>query len=115
MSMQSYGSWGLTLDMNKARKAASDEFKAFEIEMEKDDNLEMNISSWEIEPDLEKTMEAFANKILMTMEVGIYPPYISSEAEGTCFAGEVVWMIEVQYSPEVNNAIDDEITWSEYS
>ena len=118
MGMANWGFSGLTLDMTKAKEAAPLEWenlkRAIE-EAEDDINYGYALATQDLPKNIIKLQEEFMNKILMTMEVEIYPQYISSEAEGTCLAGEVVWMIEVQYSPEVNNAIDDEITWSEYS
>lgn len=118
MGMASWGFSGLALDMTKAKEAAPIEWQNLERAIEEAED-EMDYGVDLVTGELPKNIEAFQNdfvkKILKKMKVDIYPEYISSEAEGTDLAGEVIWMVEPGYQPEVKNAIGEHVSWSEYS
>ena len=118
MGMASWGFSGIALDMTKAKKAAPLEWIILQdtIAGIKDGfDYGFALATTDLPKNIEELQDNFADKILYEMEVSIYPQYISSEAEGTDLAGEVIWMVEPEYLPEVNNAIGEHISWSEYS
>lgn len=115
MGMRSWGMWGIRLDMQKAKEVAGPEYETMQKLIEEEDLDAPDLNQGEGSIELEIAMSKFSNKILNTLGVDIYLEYVYSEADGTDYAGENIWMIEPVFSDEVNNAMKDVQTWSEYS
>ena len=115
MSMQSWGSWEILLDMDKAKSVAQSEYNIMERLIEEEDPFGYQLENQEdISDELISAIEMFRLKILSELEIEIYLRYISSEAEGTDLAGESIWCIEPEYQSQVYNAMADTISWSEF-
>ena len=115
MSMQSWGSSEILLDMTKAKLIAQKEYNIMERLIEEEEPVPYQLQNEEdLSDELLNVMNSFRSKVLFELEVEIYPRYISSEAEGTDLAGETIWCIEPEYQSQVYNAMSDIITWSEF-
>ena len=115
MSMQSWGSWEILLDMDKAKSVAQSEYNIMERLIEEEEPFGYQLQDREeISDKLISAIESFKNKVESELEIEIYLRYIDSDAEGTNLAGESIWCIEPEYQSQVYNAMADTISWSEF-
>jgi len=116
MSMQSWGYSEILLDMTKAKKVAQKEYNIMELLIKEEDPETQDIESGDdLSKELSNAIGDFMNKVLLELEIDIYPKYISSEAEGTDYAGEIIWCIEPEYQPQIHYAMYGIESWSEFS
>ena len=116
MSMQAWGYSELLLDLTKAREVAPEELKIVEDMIEEaEDNYEgINVLHGDISEEFSKAIKDFTLKIENELKVCIELQYVSSEAEGTDYAGSLIWIVEPEYTKEVNDAFFERMSWSEF-
>ena len=114
MSMQSYGFSEILLDMEKAKKVAKEEYEEMMMIIAEENPSPYDIHIQEYSSELKHVIDNFINKIYLELAVDIYPYYVSSEADGTDLAGEIIWCIEPEYKENIKNAMSEIESWSEF-
>ena len=115
MSMQSYGSCQLLANMAKITEMYN--FKELYDKINKlieDEDILYLDDEDECSEELIKASKDFIFQVEIKLGIEIYPKYISSEAEGTDYAGELIWCIEPVLVDKVKEFADTWTTWSEF-
>jgi hypothetical protein len=122
MGMQSYGSFELKADIPKINEITTltdvwdkiqnlmDETKAsyYDIVVRKDnDPIDKKHT------ELNKVIKEYIKKIHYAIDIDIYPTYIPQEAEGTEYAGKIIWCISPILVRKVRDYSTEWEVWSE--